>query len=290
MKDRAEINITKSFKIYSNKKYLENSVSFVLLAIGSIIMLIPIFWMLSTAFKESGQIWSVPPVWIPIPVVLDNFRDVFEILPVDKLFSNSVMVSVITTIIQLMTSCMGAYAFARLKFRGKNLIFLFFMASMMIPRYILTIPLFLIFNQLKLGNTMPALILPGCVSAFSIFLLRQFIEELPAEFDEAATIDGASRWKILFRIIIPLAKPGIMTLIIFAFMNVWNDFFWPLVIINDTKKMTLQVGMAFYMGAKKVEWGPIMALASCCSVPIMLLYLFAQKSFMAGITAGGVKG
>ena len=101
---------------------------------------------------------------------------------------------------------------------------------------------------------MTALILPGCVSAFSVFLLRQFIEELPQEFDEAATIDGASRWKILFRIIIPLAKPGLMTLIIFAFMNVWNDFFWPLVIINDTEKMTLQVGMAFYMGAKKVEW------------------------------------
>ena len=255
MKESAEINTIKSIKTYANKKYLANTVSFVLLAMGSIIMLIPIFWMLSTAFKESGQIWSVPPVWIPIPAVLDNFRDVFEILPVDKLFCNSVLVSVITTIIQLITSCMGAYAFARLNFRGKNLIFLFFMASMMIPRYILTIPLFLIFNQLKLGNTMPALILPGCVSAFSIFLLRQFIEELPAEF-----------------------------------VNVWNDFFWPLVIINDTEKMTLQVGMAFYMGAKKVEWGPIMALASCCSVPIMLLYLFAQKSFMAGITAGGVKG
>jgi multiple sugar transport system permease protein len=264
---------------------------FAVVAIGMIAILIPIFWMLSTSFKERGQIWKSPPVLIPSPITLENYGAIFSKIPIFLLLFNSSLVAIAVTLCQLATSCMAAFAFARIEFKGREKIFLLFLATMMIPGYILIVPLFLIINALKMANTYWALILPNVVSAFSIFLLRQFFLGIPKEYVEAAYIDGSSRMRILWRIIVPMSMPAIAALIIFTFMGSWNNFFWPLVSITKAKLWTLPLGFAYFQHADNNTklWGPIMALSVISTLPILGIFLAAQRHFIAGLTMTGLK-
>jgi multiple sugar transport system permease protein len=265
---------------------------FIIVAVGMVAILVPILWMLSTSFKERGEIWKYPPSFIPHPVTFDNYVAIFTRVPILLLLFNSALVAVAVTVAQLVTSCMAAFAFARINFRGRERIFLFFLATMMIPGYILIVPLFLIINALKMANSYWALILPSVVSAFSIFLLRQFFLGIPKEYVEAAYIDGSSRMSILWRIVVPMSTSAIAALVIFVFMGSWNNFFWPLVAITKQRFWTLPLGFAYFQHADNNTklWGPIMALSVVATVPILALFLAAQKRFIEGLTMTGLKG
>jgi len=262
----------------------------VVLWIGALLMLLPLIWMTLTTLKTNGQIWKIPIEWLPNPLTFENFTIVWERVPVLRLFFNSFFVSASTTLLQVLFASLAAYAFARIRFWGREAIFMLFLGTMMIPNYVLIIPLYMIMDALRLLDTYWALILPGIVTAFSIFLMRQFFLSIPKDLDEAAFIDGANRLQILFRVILPLSKPALAALTIFVFMNQWNDFFWPLIAVSSEHMRTLQLGLAYFQQANTTEWGPLMAVSLIATLPVLVVFAFAQRWFIQGITMTGLKG
>lgn len=253
----------------------------------SLVMLIPLIWMVSSSFKSLDQIWQ--PNWLPDPITLDNYKKVAERIPVVRFLTNSMIVSIISTVIQLLVATLAAYSFARIRFRGRQIIFMTFLGTMMIPSYILIIPLYLMIDRLGLANSYAGLIMPKMVSVFAIFMLRQFFLSIPRELDESATIDGANRLKILFKVIVPLAKPAYAALFIFCFMGVWNDFLWPLIVTSEENMRTIQVGIAYFKDANTTDYGATMAASFLASVPILIVFLIANRKFVQGITMTGIK-
>ncbi|MDR2480332.1 MAG: carbohydrate ABC transporter permease [Treponema sp.] len=258
------------------------------LVVLGVIMVIPMFWMIATSFKTRSQIWQ--PSWIPDPFTLENYEQVLDQIPIVRMLLNSIMVSVISTIGQLFIGTLAAYAFARIRFKGSNIVFMIFLGTMMIPSYVLITPLYLIINRLGILNTYAALIMPKLVSVFAIFMLRQFFLSMPRELDESAFIDGANRFRVLFQIISPNCKPAYASLFIFSFMGVWNDFMWPLIVTNSEAMRTIQVGVAYFRDSNVTRYGPTMAASFLASIPILIVFLIANKSFVAGITMTGIKG
>jgi len=244
--------------------------------------------MISTSFKPLDQVWRGN--WIPNPATLDNYKKVFDRIPFARMTVNSIFVSLTATVGQLLIATLAAYAFARINFIGKDVIFMIFLGTMMIPGYILIIPLYLIVDSLGMVNTYGGLILPKLLSVFAIFMLRQFFSEVPKELDESAYIDGASRIKVLFQIIVPLSTPAFAALFIFSFMNMWNDFMWPLIVTSSEKMRTIQVGIAYFKDAHTTDYGATMAASFLASIPILIVFLFANRSFVQGITMTGIKG
>lgn len=273
--------------IYSAERRNNLLLGAVMLVFG-VIMVIPIVWMISTAFKPMKQVWQAN--WIPNPPTLANFEKVFERIPVMRFLFNSLVVSTAVTFFQLLIGTMAAYAFARINFKGRNVIFVLFLGTMMIPQYILIIPLYLIIDMLGLVNTYAALIVPKLVSVFAIYMLRSFFSTMPRELDESAYIDGASRWRVLFSIFVPLARPAYAALLIFLFMNAWNDFMWPLIVTSEESMRTMQVGVAYFRDSNKTDYGATMAASFLCSAPILIVFLFANKQIVQGITMTGIKG
>jgi multiple sugar transport system permease protein len=267
-----------------------NIIIFVLLAAFAIIMVMPILFMISTSFKPDDQIWAFPIVWIPKPPILDHYVKVWETIPVLRFFFNSVFVSGAVTVSQILISSMAAYAFARIRFFARDTIFMLFLGTMMIPAYVLIIPLYLIIDWLGLMDTYGALIAPSMVSAFSIFLLRQFFLSIPFDLDDSARIDGCNRMQILFKIILPLSKPALAALTIFVFMGAWNNFFWPLIVTSSQDIRVLPLGLAYFQVSQSTDWGPLMAAAVFATIPILIVFMFAQKRFIQGITMTGIKG
>ena len=221
---------------------------------------------------------------------MENYETVFSKIPVLKMIGNSLFVSGVATFFQLLIGTLAAYAFARIRFVGRNIIFTIFLGTMMIPGYILTIPLYLIVDKLGMVNTLAALILPRLVSVFAIFMLRQFFYSIPRELDESAFIDGASRFRVLFQIIVPLSKSAYAALLIFSFMNMWNDFMWPLIVTNSETMRTIQVGIAYFKDSNTMDYGATMAASLLASIPILVVFLIANRSFVQGITMTGIKG
>jgi multiple sugar transport system permease protein len=258
--------------------------------IGAFLMLLPLIWMISTTLKTNGQIWKIPMEWFPNPVTFENFKEVWQRVPLPRLFFNSLFVSASTTVLQILFASFAAFSFARIQYWGRDVIFMLFLGTMMIPNYVLIIPLYMIMDTLHLLDTYWALILPGLVSAFSIFMLRQFFLSIPKDLDEAAYIDGATRLQIHLRIILPLSKPALATLTIFVFMNQWNDFFWPLIATSSENMRTLQLGLAYFQQANTTEWGPLMAVSLIATLPILIVFSFAQRWFIEGIAMTGIKG
>jgi len=266
------------------------AVLYLLVVLGALVMIIPFAWMISTSLKSGEYVLSMPPQFIPNPVTLDSYKRIFELYPIGRMLFNSLFVAVMTTLGQLVTCSMAAYAFARMKFRGHNLVFMLYLATLMVPFQVTITPLFILMRIFGWFNTYQGLILPGVFSAFGTFMLRQAFITIPLEYEEAAYMDGASPLTIFLQIILPLSTPTLATLSVFAFMGSWNAFLWPLFIVREQSMMTLPVGLATLQGRWLTEWNLVMAGTVITVLPMLLMYLFAQKSLVQGYVMSGLKG
>jgi multiple sugar transport system permease protein len=260
-----------------------------LLMVGAIAMMLPFLWMLSSALKQEAQIFVFPPQWIPRPIVWQNLVRAWHEIPMGRYYMNSALIAGLAVAGQVLVSTMAAYVFARLDFPGKDLIFMGFLATMMIPFEVTMIPAFVILRQINWIDTYAGLIVPTLAHPFGIFMLRQFFLAIPGELEDAARIDGCSRLGILFRVIVPLSRGAIATLAVFVFMHHWNAFLWPLIVLNTKSKYTLQIGLSMLRSEMQTDWGLLMAATLLASLPIILLFLVAQKQFMRSITLTGLK-
>jgi multiple sugar transport system permease protein len=261
-----------------------------LLITGSVVMLVPFAWMLSTSLKEPGDVFIYPPQWIPQPVQWENYEETVTVMPFGRFYLNSAIQALSVTVLQLLTASLAAFAFARLRFRGRDLLFLLYLATMMIPFPVTMIPNFVIMRYLNWIDTFRALILPPAFSAFSTFLLRQYFMSIPVEMDDAARVDGASSFRIWWQIILPLSGPALATLAIFTFLGQWNSFLWPLIVTNSESMRTLPVGLATFQSQYSVQWHLLMAGSVIAVLPILVIYIAGQKWFVRGITLTGMGG
>lgn len=264
----------------------------IILSIGGFIMLIPFIWMLSTSFKSLDQVFTFPPTWIPNPIVWGNYPKAFTSVPFATWFFNSVKISMAVTVGQLFTCSLAGFTFARLRFPGREALFLVYLATMMIPTHVTIIPVFVTMNSLGLVDTPWSLILPGLTSAWGTFLFRQYFLSLPSELEDAAKIDGCSFWRIYRQISLPLAKPVLATLGVFTFMGAWNDFLGPLIFLQSKDQKTLTVGLlqfrAEFQGMG--QWPVMMAGAVISLLPVLIAFVIGQKYFVRGIALTGIKG
>ena len=260
----------------------------------ALLTLTPFLWMLLTSLKSQQEAFQFPPTLLPSKIHWRNYTQLFTLVPFGIYFLNTVIVTAAVVAGQLLISSMAAYAFSRLNFMGRDTIFLFYLATMMVPFQVTLIPLYLLVFRLGWVNTYWGLIAPGLSSAYGIFLLRQAFMTLPAELPDAARIDGASEFGIYWRIFIPLNGPALATLGVFAFMGTWTDLLWPLLIVRDEKLRTLELGLAYFHSAVpqfvQPNWPLLMAAAVVVMLPIIIVYLFAQRYFVEGIAISGVKG
>lgn len=264
------------------------------LALCSILFLLPFVWMVKTAFMTPRQIVAYPPQWIPNPFTVRSFQEGLAVSGFDRYFANTAFITVMTIAGTLLSSSMVAFGFARLKARGKGLLFTTLLATMMIPSTVTLIPMFVLYSNLKWVDTYLPLILPAFLGggAFNIFLLRQFFASIPKELAESAMIDGSSWPGIFARIYLPNAKPSLLVVTMFTFVGAWNDYFAPMIYLVNPKKFTLAIGLntfkSQYGGAQ--DLGPLMAMSLLTVLPVLALYLFCQKYFVQGVVTSGVKG
>jgi multiple sugar transport system permease protein len=274
-----------------SKKFAD-VLAYIFLIIGCFIMAMPFLWMIVSSLKSAGEIWTFPPVFFPEEIKWSNYIEAWNALPFDKFFLNTLIVTISVTIGQLFTCSLGGYAFARLQFPGRDKIFLGYLATLMIPFPVIMIPLFILMRNLGWVDTLIGLIVPGLFSAWGTFLMRQFMLGIPRDLEDAARIEGCSLWGIYWRIILPLCKPVMATLGIFTFLATWNDFLWPLIMINTIPKKTLPLGLVMFQAriAAETPWHLIMA-ASCFTIlPVLVLFIIGQKYYVRGIVTTGMKG
>ncbi len=256
----------------------------------SIIVMIPFFWMLSTSLKNKGALMALPVQWIPEEPTLDAYVQVFERFPFLRAVGNSLFITVCYTLITIFSSSMAAFAFTKIRFPFGDGIFKLYLASMMIPTQITLIPLFIIMNALHMTDSYGSVILPSMFKAFGIFLLVQNMRSIPNDFIEAAQIDGAGMWYIYRKIMLPLTSPAIATLAITTFMDSWNDYLWPLVMLTDRNKMTITLALNSLNGQYATEYNVLMAGSLISMIPIIIVYIGANSKMKTGIMVGGVKG
>ena len=277
----------------STRKGLWNTVSIILLVLASILVLLPFLWMLSTSLQPDLQsVYQIPPKWIPEPLTWQNFITAWNSAPFDIYLKNSIIVALSATLLQLINAALSAYAFSWLNFPGRDIIFLFFLAVLMIPGQVTIVPNYIVMSRLDWINTYWALIIPVSVTAFGTFLIRQAFLSVPKDLIDAAVIDGASHLQILFKILVPLNKPTLLTFALLAFNWRWNNYFWVLIMTNSTDMRTLPVGLVqMRMGPEQgSQWQIIMAGTVLVLTPIMLLFAFFQRYFVEGVTRSGLKG
>ncbi len=264
---------------------------YIVLILVTALCLLPLWWMITTALKTPTDVFAYPPTFWPSKIEWRNFLSAWEMAPWGRYFFNTVLYTLCTVVGVTITSVMSGYAFAKLKFKGRNLLFVSYIGTMLVPAQVTIIPVYMILSQLGWVDTYAGLIIPGIAGAFGCFLMRQFIATIPDELIESAIMDGANHWRILVSVITPLVKPAVATLGIFTFMGSWNNFFWPLVVTNSEKLRVLQVGLSSFQNQYgNADWGAMMAAASFVSIPIIIIFFFAQKYFIEGITMTGIKG
>lgn len=256
--------------------------------VGAVVMLFPFLWTVVTSITPEGSLAGGPKLFVENPT-LAAYRTLLDALPMWRIVANSLWVAVLSTLLQLVTGSMAAYGFARLKFRGKGVVFALYLATLMVPMQVLVVPLFIEMKSLNLQDTYMALLAPSIASAFGVFLLRQAVESVPRELDEAATIDGAGHLRIFVTIILPLIRPALATVAVFAFMGSWNSFLWPLVVIRSPEFMTLPLGLATLQGQFTTQWDVVMAGSVFSILPIAVVYLLAQRHIIAGVAHTGIK-
>ena len=273
-------------------KLLHSIVVYSLLIGLSLLFVFPFFWMLLSALKPEFQIYKWPPQWIPNPIQWSNFSDVLgnPYLPFDTFIKNTMILEVGIIAGRLLSCTLIAYGFARLEAPGKNILFGILLATLMIPNAVLRIPSFILFNEFGWINTFKPLIVPAWFGeAYAIFLMRQFFRTIPKELEESAVVDGANRLQIIVRIIVPLSVPVLTVIGILSFKDIWNDFMGPLLYLNDTSKYTVSVGLAYLNGQFDTQMNLLMAASVVLMLPTLLLFFFAQRAFVEGITMTGLK-
>jgi len=258
---------------------------------GAASMVLPFLWMVSTSLKTESDAFAWPPELLPLPARWENYLDAWQIAPFARFFFNSTVVSVTVTVVSLGLSAMAGFAFAKYRFRGRELLFLAVLATMMVPFQVRMIPTFLILKQLHWLDTYAGLTVPGFASAFGIFFMRQFMLTIPDDFLDAARIDGCSELRIWSRIMLPLCKPALATLAVFTFMGAWNDFMGPLMVVKSDEMRTLPLAIsALSAGHYVMSWPLLMAGATLVILPVLLAFLLAQRHFTESIVMSGIKG
>ena len=263
---------------------------YIVLILIAVIMVVPFLWMLSTSLKTQYDAVKIPPVWIPDPPQWENYVKLFTEQPMFQFMLNTIKIVFFVVLGQLFFSSLAAYSFARISFKGRNVVFFFYIATLMVPGQVTMIPTYLMFAKAGLTDNHLALILPAFFSAFGVFLIRQFFMSLPRELEEAAEIDGCNPFMTYWRIMLPLVVPAMLTLGVFTLMNTWNDYMGPLIYLSSPEKYTMTLGIAYFKGVYTTQWNLVMAGSIVSVVPILIAYLCAQKYFIEGIAFSGVKG
>lgn len=275
---------------------LENTLIYLILTAGALAMVLPFTWMITTSLKSQSEVFTYPPQWIPAEFAWQNYVRAWQAAPFARYFFNSTLIALAVTLGELVTGSLAAFAFARIRFPGRNALFAVYLSSMMIPHQMTIIPSFLVLKSF--GDLSPAfgldtyfaLIAPFIAGAFGVFLLRQSFLTIPNELEDAAILDGCGKLGFLWRIVIPLSRPALATLALFTFMANWNSYLWPLIVTNSDQMRTVQIGLRYFVGQEGAsQWGLLMAAAVFVSLPIVLVYLFVQKQFVQGIAATGIK-
>lgn len=256
----------------------------------AVIALIPFMWMISTSLKSRGALMSIPIEWIPAEPTLDGYAKVFSRFPFLRTIGNSLLISVAYTLITLISASMAAFAFAKLRFRGSGAILSVYIATMMIPTQVTMIPLFVVMNRLGLIDSYASVILPSMFKPFAVFLLVQQMKTIPNDYIDAARIDCAGLFQTYRKVALPLCIPTLATLAVTTFMESWNDYLWPLLMLTDRNKMTLPIALSTLNGQYSTEYNVLMAGSLISMIPIIIIYIAAQKQFKSGLMAGGIKG
>ncbi len=255
------------------------------------LFLLPFLWMLATSLKADAQLFASPPRWIPAPAKWSNYAAALGAFPFLRYLGNTLLVGSLTVIGTVMSCAVAAYGFARLRWRGRDALFFLMLASLMLPTQVTLLPTFLLFRWLGWTDSYAPLVVPAFFGhAFSIFLLRQFFLTIPNELSDAARLDGCGEWSIFARVIAPLARPALATVALFAFTGAWMDFLGPLVYLSDDNKYTLALGLFSFLGRHQQQWNLLMAAATVMTLPMVLLFLIAQRAFIEGIATTGMKG
>lgn len=271
------------------KKSISLIISYLVLTFFATAMVLPFFWMISTSFKKTSEIFIFPPRWIPKESTLENYIELFKSVNFGRPFLNTIIVAGSITFFSILLASTTGYVFAKYKFKGRDKLFFLILSTMMIPGQMTLIPVFLIVKQMGWLNTYAGIIVPGLASAFNIFFMRQFFLTIPNELIEAAKIDGAREDFILFRIVLPLAKPALTTLSVFTFAGSWNSFLWPLIVAQSEEYYTLPVAVSVLAGQHSENLGLQMAGTTIVIIPILVFFIFTQKYFVKGIIMSGFK-
>jgi multiple sugar transport system permease protein len=275
----------------ANKKIKSSRIMLYLsLIIISVLMLVPFIWMLSASLKLDKDVFTVPIQWIPTNPRWQNYIDIWSKIPLAIFVRNTFKLTIIVTLLQVLTSSFAAYAFAKLDFKFKRTLFLGYIGTIAVPWHVYMVPQFIMMRSFNLNDTHLAIIFLQAFSAFGVFLMRQFYMSIPDELCEAARIDGMSEYQIYAKIMLPLSKPALSTLIIFTFVNTWNDFLGPLIYLTTQEKKTIQIGLRMFIGQYSSEYGLIMAASVISLIPVLIVFLALQRYFVEGIAASGIKG
>lgn len=255
-----------------------------------LIINVPFFWMITTSFKFENEVLAYPPKLFPSSFNFDGYKYIWTLVPFARYFINSLFVSITIVASKIFLASLAAYSFAKIPFKGKEVVFYIFLGTMMIPMEVIIIPNYITLNIIGWLNTYWALIIPFVVGAFSIFLLRQFFMQIPRDLDDAAVLDGCGRVRYLFTIVYPLSKPALLTVGLYAFLASWNSFLWPLIVTNSDNMRVIQVALKALQDSWMIDWTSLTAASTIATVPIIILFFFVQKQFLEGIAITGLKG
>ena len=269
---------------------MKKAILYVLLVLLGITILLPFLWMVSSSLKTSQEVFSVPMKWLPETLVWKNFKDIWTKIPLVLFFKNSFKLAIIITLLQVLTSSFAAYPFAKMKFPGRDITFLCYVATIAVPWQVYMVPQFILVRKLSLADTHLSLILMQAFTAFGVFLMRQSYLTIPNELSEAARLDGLSEIGIYSKIMFPLSKSAVATLIIFSFVNVWNDYMGPMIYLNSNQLKTIQLGLRMFITQYSADYNLIMAAALVSLIPVGILFLSMQRFFIEGVASSGLKG
>ncbi len=278
-------------KSKSQHQFAQRVLLYTILILIAIIMAVPFLWMLSASIKTDREVFQTTPfVWIPAQPRWANYSDIWTRIPMFTFVQNTVFLTIVVTLLQLLTSSFAAYAFAKLEFKGRNGMFLAYIATIAMPWQVYMVPQFLMMRSFGLSDKLTAIVCLQAFSAFGVFMMKQFYEGIPNELSEAARIDGMSEYQIYSNIMLPLSKPALSTLTIFTFVTTWNDYLGPLIYLTTDKKKTIQLGLKMFIGQYSSDYGLIMAGSVLSLVPVIVVFMFLQKYFVEGVASTGLKG
>ncbi len=278
------------YKTFKRKEIFSNIRFYIIAGVIGLMIIVPLYWMIITSIKTQTAIFTYPIEWIPTEITFENFVALFSRFPFGRVLFNSAVVSVSYSVISIVSCSMAAFAFAKIPFRGSEMLLKVYLATLMIPFQSTLIPLFMIFNKAGLSNTYASVIMPSLFRVFGIFLLVQHMRTLPNDYIDAARIDGASYFTVLWKVILPLSAPVIAGYAVITFMDAWNDYLWPLVMLTKTEMMTVPVALGMLNGQFERNFGVQMAGSLISIIPVVIIYLLAQSKLKDGLTLGGIKG